>query len=160
MESWSKKTQHNGFCRVWVKELGLDKLNWGLHGIKEHIDKDKNHYAGISCGPRRLKILFMNTDQYIRVPLHATVFSSPLFSLPLPSYGDFYTLYRLFLIIWTLHLLIIWTPTCAPIPSDTHFSLLWVAAAKATLFKGLLHINAARKVAAVHLMWWWQLFLK
>jgi len=25
---------------------------------------------------------------------------------------------------------------------------------------GLLHINAARKVVAVHLMWWWQLFLR
>ena len=29
-----------------------------------------------------------------------------------------------------------------------------------TLFRGLLNINAARKVAAVHLMWWWQLFPK
>ena len=27
-----------------------------------------------------------------------------------------------------------------------------------TLFRGLLHINAVRKVAAVHLMWWWQFF--
>ena len=26
------------------------------------------------------------------------------------------------------------------------------------LFRGLLHINAAREVAAVHLMRWWQLF--
>ena len=29
-----------------------------------------------------------------------------------------------------------------------------------TLFRGLLHINAARKVAVVHLMQWWQLFPK
>ena len=29
-----------------------------------------------------------------------------------------------------------------------------------TLFRGLLHINAARKVAAMHLMRWWQLFPK
>ena len=29
-----------------------------------------------------------------------------------------------------------------------------------TLFRGLLHINAARKVAAVYLMRWWQLFPK
>ena len=29
-----------------------------------------------------------------------------------------------------------------------------------TLFRGLLHINAAKKVATVHLMRWWQLFLK
>ena len=28
------------------------------------------------------------------------------------------------------------------------------------LFRGFLHINAARKVAAVHLMWWWQFFPK
>ena len=28
------------------------------------------------------------------------------------------------------------------------------------LFKGLLHINAAKKVAAMHLMRWWQLFPK
>ena len=26
------------------------------------------------------------------------------------------------------------------------------------LFRGLLHINAAKKAAVVHLMWWWQLF--
>ena len=29
-----------------------------------------------------------------------------------------------------------------------------------TLFRGLLHINAARKVAAVHIMRWWQPFPK
>ena len=29
-----------------------------------------------------------------------------------------------------------------------------------TLFRGLLHINAARKVAPMHLMRWWQLFPK
>ena len=32
--------------------------------------------------------------------------------------------------------------------------------AKAALFRGLLHIIAAREVAAVHLMWWWQFFLR
>ena len=83
---------------------------------------------------------------------------SPFF-LPF-LHGGFSTLYRLFLIIWTLHLLITWISTWVPIPSDTPFSLLWVAAAKAALFRGLLHINAARKVAVVHLMWWWQLFLR
>ena len=29
-----------------------------------------------------------------------------------------------------------------------------------TLFRGLLHINAAKKAAAVHLIRWWQLFPK
>ena len=28
------------------------------------------------------------------------------------------------------------------------------------MFRGILHINAARKVVAVHLMRWWQLFPK
>ena len=28
------------------------------------------------------------------------------------------------------------------------------------LFRGILHINVARKVAAMYLMWWWQLFPK
>ena len=74
--------------------------------------------------------------------------------------GAFPTLYRLFLIIWTLHLLITWIPTWVSIPSDTPFSPLWVAATKTALFRGLLHINAARKVAAVHLMWWWQFFFR
>ena len=29
-----------------------------------------------------------------------------------------------------------------------------------TLFRGLLHINVARKVATMHLIWWWQFFPK
>ena len=100
----------------------------------------------------------MTTDHHIRVLLHATVFFSSFF--PSPLYGGFSTLYRLSLIIWTLHLLITWTPTWAPISSDTPFSPLWVAAAKTALFRGLFHINAARKTAVVYLMWWWQLFLR
>ena len=35
----------------------------------------------MTSGPRRLRILFMNTDHYIRVLLHAIVFS-PLFLVP------------------------------------------------------------------------------
>ena len=46
------------------------------------------------------------------------------------------------------------------IPSDSLFSFLWVVVAKAALFRGLLHINAARKVAAVHSMQWQQLSLR
>ena len=71
-----------------------------------------------------------------------------------PSHGGSPILYSFFIIILTLHLLIIWIPTWVPIPSDTPFSLLWVVVVKATLFRGPLHINAARKVIAVHLMQW------
>ena len=83
-----QKAQYNEFCRVWVKELGLDELSGGLHGIKEHTDKNKSYYDEMTSGPRRLRILFMNTDHYIRVLLHATVFS-PLF-LVLSLWGLLY----------------------------------------------------------------------
>ena len=56
MKSWFKKAQHNEFCRVCVKELSLDKLSRGLHGIKEHTDKNKSYYDEITSGPRRLGI--------------------------------------------------------------------------------------------------------
>ena len=70
--------------------------------------------------------------------------------------GDSYILYRPSFIIWALHLLIIQTPTWAPVLSDTLISSLWVAMTKVALFRGLLFINAARRVAVMHLMWWWQ----
>ena len=76
-----KKVQYNEFCRVWVKELGLNESSSGLHGIKEHPDKNKSYYDEMTSGPRRLRILFMNRDHYIRVLLHAIVFSS-LFHVP------------------------------------------------------------------------------
>ena len=80
---------------------------------------------------------------------------SPSFSRP-PLLRDSYVLYRPSYIIWTLHLLIIQTPTWAPVPSDALTSSLWVAMTKVTLFRGLLFINAARRVVVMHLMWWWQ----
>ena len=125
-------------------------------GLRNKTDKNKSYYDPRTFCLRR--ILFMNTDHHIRVLLHVTVLSSS-FSLS-PLHGGFSTLYRFFMIIWALHLLITWIPTWAPIPSDTLFSHLWVAAAKTTLFRGLLHINVARKVVIVHLMWWWQFFLR
>ena len=39
-----QRVQHNEFCRVWVRELGLDELGSGLHGIKEHTDKNTSYY--------------------------------------------------------------------------------------------------------------------
>ena len=73
---------------------------------------------------------------------------------------DFYILYRPSPIIWALHLLIIQTPTWAPVPSDTLISSLWVAVAKVALFRGLLFFNVTRRVVVVHLMWWWQPLLR
>ena len=56
VKSWPKKAQHSEFYRVWVKKLGLNKLNRGLHEIKERTDKNKSHCVEISYGLRRLKI--------------------------------------------------------------------------------------------------------
>ena len=103
------------------------------------------------------EILFMGIHSYSEILL---LCSFPFFFCSPPPLGGFYILYRPFSIIWALHLLIIQTPTWAPIPSDTLISSLWVAAAKVALFRGLLFINAARRVVVVHLMWWWQPLLR
>ena len=62
--------------------------------------------------------------------------------------------------ILILHLSIIQAATRVLIPSDTLSGLLWIEVAKTALFRSLLHINAARKLAAGHLMRWQQLFLR
>ena len=76
-------------------------------------------------------------------------------SLPFSSsifHGDFFLLYSTLKSIRALHLLTIWTFTWVPVPSDIHLIFLWVALAKITLFTCLLYINAAGKVASLHLM--------
>ena len=75
----------------------------------------------------------------------------PFFSTLL-LHGDSLLLYSPLEIIRTLHLLIIWTFTWVPVSSDIYPTFLWVAVAKVTLFVCPLHINAARKVASLHLM--------
>ena len=74
--------------------------------------------------------------------------------------GDSYILYRPSPIIWALHLLIIQTPIWAPVPSDTLINSLWVAVDKVALFRGLLLINVAWRVVVIHLIWWWQPFMR
>ena len=70
------------------------------------------------------------------------------------------TIYSSLRIILILHLLIVWALTWVPVPSDTFFGFLWVVIAKVALFRGLLHINVTRKVAAMYSMRWWQFFLR
>ena len=54
--------------------------------------------------------------------------------------------------ILVLHLSVVQAITWVLISSDTFTSSLWVGVTKATLFKGLLHINTARELAVEHLM--------
>lgn len=100
----------------------------------------------------KVEVLFMAMHSYNESLL--SLFS-PLFFRP-PLLRDSYILYRPLFIIWALHLLIIQTPTWALVPSDALTSSLWVTVTKVTLFRGLLFINAARRVVVMHLMWWWQ----
>ena len=85
-------------------------------------------------------------------------FLSPPFSFPFHEESS--TLYSLFWIIFTFHLLIIWTLTWVLVPSATFPNSLWVVLAKVALFRHLLHINVASKVAVVHLMRWCQSSLR
>ena len=69
-------------------------------------------------------------------------------------HGGSLTLYSSLGAILILHLLIIWSFTWVSISSNTFSSFLWVVVAKTALFKGLLNINATRKVVAMHLIRW------
>ena len=97
-----------------------------------------------------MHLLLLVTDYRILSPLSLFLsFSSILRS---PLHGGFLLLYSLLKLIRTLHLLTIWTFTWVPVPSDIFLSFLWVALANVTLFTCLLHINAAEKVAFLHLI--------
>ena len=71
-----------------------------------------------------------------------------------PPHGGSLTLYNSLWTILILHLLIIWALTWVHVPSNAFSGFLWVVVAKAVLFRGLLNINAARKVTAMHSMQW------
>ena len=62
--------------------------------------------------------------------------------------------------ILALQLLIIQGITWVLVLSNTPSDPLWVGIAKTTLFRGLLHINVARKLVAEHSMRWQQRFLR
>ena len=57
-----------------------------------------------------------------------------------------------FQIILTVHLLFIETFTQVHVPSSIFSGFLYTEVVEIALFRGPLHINAARKVATVHLM--------
>ena len=76
-----------------------------------------------------------------------------LFFWSLPHGGSL-ILYSSLWTIMILHLLIIWALIWVSVPSDTFSGFLWVVVIKVALFRGLLNINAAKKVAAVHSMRW------
>ena len=75
-----------------------------------------------------------------------------LTNFPSPLHGGSLILYSYIWTILILHLLIIWATTWVLVLSDNLSGLLWVEVAKATLFRGFLHINAARVLVVEYLM--------
>ena len=120
--------------------------------------KNKEDKAKQLHCPRRSNLYKLVTIEYKNnLDCYSVLSLSIFWSL---SHGGSFTLYISVWTIFILHLLIIWAFSWVPVPSDTLFGFLWVVVANAVLFRGLLHINAARKVVAVHLMRWWQLSLR
>ena len=100
-----------------------------------------------------MHLLLLVTDYRILSPLSLSLLLFSPFSIFWSLlHGDFLLLYSTLKLIRALHLLTIWTFTWVPVPSDIHLIFLWVALAKITLFTCLLYINAAGKVASLHLM--------
>ena len=89
-----------------------------------------------------------------------SLLSSFLWFFRSPFHKWFFILYSSLWIILTLHLSFLWDFTAVFVPSDTSSGSLWVEITRVSLFRCLLHINAARKVVTVHLMRWQQLFLR
>ena len=89
--------------------------------------------------------LFMKVDAKIILFL----FFFPIFFDPLLT-GSLLPYIVSFLTILIVHLSIIQTLTQVSIPSVFFSSSLGMELVENTLFRGLLHINAAKKVAAVH----------
>ena len=89
--------------------------------------------------------LFMKVDATIILFL----FSFPIFFDP-PFMGSLLPYIVSFLTILIVHLLIIQTFTQVSIPSVLFSGSLGMVVVKNTLFRGLLHINVARKVVVVH----------
>ena len=93
------------------------------------------------------------TSLSVEFPISLTNFRSPLHGGSLVLYSSLWT-------ILILHLLIIQITTWVLVLSDTPSGPLWVGIAMAALFSDLFHINAVRKLATKHLMWWQQPFLR
>ena len=150
VKPWPKRSHTMNFVEYGLKNLVSVGLDGSLHVLSGY--RNVNEENGCENGSFIHDYAFI---QWILVLLPSLLSLFRPFSRP-PFLRDSYILYRLSFLIWALHLLIIQTPTWAPVPSDALTSSLWVAVTKVILFKSLLFISAARGVVVVHLMWWWQ----
>ena len=99
------------------------------------------------------KSLFLKDSLTFNATVIPFIFSSTVFSDP-PLMGGFSHYIVYFQIILTVHLLFIGTFTQVSVPSGIFSGFLYTVVVVIALFRGPLHINATRKVAAVYLMRW------
>ena len=144
--------QDNKFVESGLKNWVL--MNWTTANMSLKDNSNKTTDTNMNRFPVRgdsRSYKSVETEYKYRLDCYSV--PSRVFTVPLVR-GRSLTLCNSSWIILILHLLIIYAITWVLVPSDTFFSFLWVAIAKTVLFRGLLHINAIRKVAAMHLMWW------
>ena len=135
-----------------VKNWAL--INWTM--ASEDLKEDWNKTADVNMNKFTIQGDYcsyksIGTEYNYNLDCYNILFFS--FS-PSSSQGGSFPLYSPSWTLFTLHLLIIWVATWILVPSDTPSDLLWVVVAQATLFKSLLHVNAARKIVVMHLMRW------
>ena len=118
--------------------------------MKPHVNIDEIFVQGDEL---LFKSLFLKDSPTFSATVIIFLLSSTVFSDPLLIGGSSHYIV-FFQIILTVHLLFIGTFTQVHVPLDIFFGFLYTGVVEIALFRGLLHINAARKVAAVHLMRW------
>ena len=154
--TWAKaqKAQNNKFVEMSWK-IGFKWIKWQVNRSWSQRKGDnkflmRKNVLGKVWGDWFLYICLSSIISSLVLDYYNVSFLI-FWSLP---HGGSLTLYSSLWIILILHLLIIWALIWVSVPSDTLFGFLWIVVANAALFMGLLHINAARKVASVHLMQW------
>ena len=118
--------------------------------MKPHVNIDE---VLVREGEFLFKSLFLKDSSTFSTTVILFLFSSTVFTdLHLMGGSSHYIVF--FQIILTVHLLFIETFTQVHVPSSIFFGFLYTVVIVIALFRGPLHINAAIKVAVVHLMQW------
>ena len=139
--------------REWVKELGPSELDNGLYWTKWQSNTNKRCWCQWTFSPRRPQLLYIDHSWILRL-FRLLQCSLSIFSIPFP----WRVVHFIYLLLSHFHppfvdYLNFYLSTC---PISYLPNSLWVVVAKIALFRGILHINAASKVAIVHLMQWCQ----
>ena len=118
--------------------------------MKPHVNIDEMLVRG---GELVFKSLFLKDNPMFSATVILFLLSSTVFTDP-HLMGDSSHYIVFFQIILTVHLLFIETFTQVHVSSGIFSGFLYTMVVEIALFRGPLHINAARKVATVHLMRW------